>query len=417
MTDLLDQQTLHTIRQDFPILSQSMQGQPLIYFDNAATTQKPQAMLDVLNHFYTHFNANSHRGVHQYAYETTEAYEGVRSKIAEYLKVKSKEIIFNSGTTMGINMIAKHLIKPKLQPGDKILVTHLEHHSNLVPWQMLAKETGAELVYMPVDSSTYLIDLEKLNGLLDETVKVVTTHHVSNVIGVEQPLKALSELIRKNTEAYFIVDGAQGAPHLPLDFNTLDVDAYLFSAHKLYGPTGLGIMYLPEKNHEHTEPFFYGGEMIHYVGETDSNFKGAPWRYEAGTQPIAQVIAFGATLDYLATLDQSSLRKHELTLTQHLIELLAAIEGIEVYHSHKEPSHGIVSFNIEGVHPHDAASAYDLSGIAVRAGHHCAQPLMRILNVPATLRASLSFYNTLEEVDRFIEVTREVKEFFARGNG
>lgn len=415
MNKLLKDETLKTLRSAFPILKSEINEKPLIYFDNAATSQKPHAMLDGLKHYYTTMNANSHRGVHELARQTTEAYEAVRLQIADWFGVKENEILFNSGTTMGLNFVAQSLVKPQLTPGSKVLVTVLEHHSNLVPWQEIAKATGAELVYIPVDPETYLIDLDALEKELDDTVKAVAIHHVSNVIGVEQPIQEITQLVRQKTQAFIIADGAQAAPHMRVNLKELNVDAYLMSAHKMYGPTGLGIAYLNERVHALAAPFLFGGEMINVVGDHSSDFKNSPWRYEAGTQPIAEVIAFGKVLQFLQAQNLEALYRHEQALTNRLIEGLTAIPGISLYRSATEPHHGIVSFNIDGVHPHDAATGYDLEGIAVRAGHHCAQPLMRYLGVVATLRASLSFYNTPEEVDYFVSVTERIKEFFTGG--
>ncbi len=415
MSKLLSAEQLTEIRKDFPILERRVHDQPLIYLDNAATSQKPQAMIDGMVDYYTNHNANSHRGVHQLALESTEAYEAVRTKIADWLNVGSNEIIFNSGTTEGINTIAFGLARSVLEPGDKILLTYLEHHANFVPWQEAAKLSGAEIVFMPIDPQTYKIDLDAVTELLDETVKVVATHHVSNVIGVQQPIKELGQLIREQSNAYFIVDGAQAAPHLRIDLQDLDVDAYCFSAHKMYGPTGLGIMYLNERIHHQIVPFIYGGEMINQVQDYSSDYKASPWKYEGGTQPIAQVISFGKTLDYLAQLPLDDIFAHEQALTERLTQQLAMIENVSIYQSATETPHGIVSFNISTIHPHDAATAYDLEGIAIRAGHHCAQPLMRLLDVPATLRASIAFYNTAEEIDTFVQVTGRIKEFFEHG--
>lgn len=411
----LNKQQLEQIRGDFPILKRQVHNKPLIYFDNAATSQKPQAMLDGLVNYYTVMNANSHRGVHELAMETTENYEQVRQELARWFGVKEHEINFNSGTTMGLNAVAQGLVKPLLNKGDKILVTVLEHHSNLVPWQEIAKEKEAELVFIPIHPETFLIDLDALTELLDESVKAVSIHHVSNVIGVEQPIKQIAQLVHQLSSAVMIVDGAQAAPHLSLNLKDLDIDAYLFSAHKMYGPTGLGVAYLNERVHRQTVPLLFGGEMINLVHDHTSDFKNAPWRYEAGTQPIAQVIAFGETLTYLKNHDLKALFEHELALTEQLIVGLEAIDGVTVFKSQSEKHHGIVSFNINGVHPHDAATGYDLEGIALRAGHHCAQPLMRYLKQTATLRASLSFYNTAEEVAYFVDVTKQIKEFFTGG--
>ncbi|MBG9981995.1 SufS family cysteine desulfurase [Aerococcaceae bacterium DSM 111020] len=415
MSKLLNAKQLATIRDEFPVLQRTVHDQPLIYLDNAATSQKPKAMIEGMLDYYTYHNANSHRGVHQLALESTEAFEAVRGQIADWLQVQTNEIIFNSGTTEGINAIAFGLGLSVLEPGDKIFLTQLEHHANLVPWQEVAKLTGAEIVFMPVDPQTYVIDLQGVAKILDQSVKIVATHHVSNVIGVQQPINELSKIIREYTNAHIIIDGAQSVSHLKLNLKNLDIDAYCFSAHKMYGPTGLGIMYINERIHQDMAPFKYGGEMINQVDDFSSNYKVSPWKYEGGTQPIAEVVSFGKTLDYLSQLPMDELWEHEQALTDRLIHQLSAMDGVSIYQDISQETHGIVSYNIEAIHPHDAATAYDLEGIAIRAGHHCAQPLMRILNVPATLRASISFYNTVEEIDYFVQVTKRIKEFFEHG--
>lgn len=400
---------INSLRQQFPILNQTVNDEPLIYFDNAATTQKPQVVLEAMMRYYQEDNANIHRGVHSLAERATTQYEAVRSKVAQFIGAKAtNEIIYTSGTTASLNFLARGLIEPIMKKGDIILTTTLEHHSNYVPWQAVCQRTGAKLKMLPL-TEDFTVDLAQLpQAEALKSVKALVIQHVSNVLGVEQPLRQLTEWAHQHN-IVVIVDGAQAVAHQSLDIEALGVDAYCFSGHKLYGPTGIGICYLNRRHHATCQPFFYGGEMIHYVGDETSNYKEAPWKFEGGTPPIAEVIGLGAAIDWLNDIGMKPLQTHVQQLTQRLTQGMSEIDGVTVYH---QGQNGILSFNIEGVHPHDAATGYDMEGIAVRAGHHCAQPLMRYLGVHATLRASLAVYNTEAEVNHFIEVTKNVKEFF-----
>lgn len=400
---------INPLRQQFPILNQTVNDEPLIYFDNAATTQKPQVVLDAMMRYYQEDNANIHRGVHSLAERATTQYEAVRSKVAQFIGAKAmNEIIYTSGTTASLNFLARGLVEPLMKKGDIILTTTLEHHSNFVPWQAVCQRTGAKLKMLPL-TEDFTVDLAQLpQAEALKSVKALVIQHVSNVLGVEQPVRQLTEWAHQHN-IIVIVDGAQAVAHQSLDIEALGVDAYCFSGHKLYGPTGIGICYLNRRHHATCQPFFYGGEMIHYVGDETSNYKEAPWKFEGGTPPIAEVIGLGAAIDWLNDIGMKPLQTHVQQLTQRLTQGMSEIDGVTVYH---QGQNGILSFNIEGVHPHDAATGYDMEGIAVRAGHHCAQPLMRYLGVHATLRASLAVYNTEAEVNHFIEVTKKVKEFF-----
>lgn len=400
---------INPLRQQFPILNQTVNDEPLIYFDNAATTQKPQVVLDAMMRYYQEDNANIHRGVHSLAERATTQYEAVRSKVAQFIGAKAmNEIIYTSGTTASLNFLARGLVEPLMKKGDIILTTTLEHHSNFVPWQAVCQRTGAKLKMLPL-TEDFTVDLAQLpQAEALKSVKALVIQHVSNVLGVEQPVRQLTEWAHQHN-IIVIVDGAQAVAHKSLDIEALGVDAYCFSGHKLYGPTGIGICYLNRRHHATCQPFFYGGEMIHYVGDETSNYKEAPWKFEGGTPPIAEVIGLGAAIDWLNDIGMKPLQTHVQQLTQRLTQGMSEIDGVTVYH---QGQNGILSFNIEGVHPHDAATGYDMEGIAVRAGHHCAQPLMRYLGVHATLRASLAVYNTEAEVNHFIEVTKKVKEFF-----
>lgn len=400
---------INPLRQQFPILNQTVNDEPLIYFDNAATTQKPQVVLEAMMRYYQEDNANIHRGVHSLAERATTQYEVVRSKVAQFIGAKAtNEIIYTSGTTASLNFLARGLVEPIMKKGDIILTTTLEHHSNYVPWQAVCQRTGAKLKMMSL-TEDFTVDLAQLpQSEALKSVKALVIQHVSNVLGVEQPIRQLTEWAHQHN-IIVVVDGAQAVAHQSLDIEALGVDAYCFSGHKLYGPTGIGICYLNRRHHATCQPFFYGGEMIHYVGDETSNYKEAPWKFEGGTPPIAEVIGLGAAIDWLNDIGMKPLQTHVQQLTQRLTQGMSEIDGVTVYH---QGQNGILSFNIDGVHPHDAATGYDMEGIAVRAGHHCAQPLMRYLGVHATLRASLAVYNTEAEVNHFIEVTKNVKEFF-----
>lgn len=400
---------INPLRQQFPILNQTVNDEPLIYFDNAATTQKPQVVLEAMMRYYQEDNANIHRGVHSLAERATTQYEAVRTKVAQFIGAKAtNEIIYTSGTTASLNFLARSLVEPLMKKGDIILTTTLEHHSNFVPWQAVCQRTGAKLKMMSL-TEDFTVDLAQLpQSEALKSVKALVIQHVSNVLGVEQPIRQLTEWAHQHN-IIVIVDGAQAVAHQSLDIEALGVDAYCFSGHKLYGPTGIGICYLNRRHHATCQPFFYGGEMIHYVGDETSNYKEAPWKFEGGTPPIAEVIGLGAAIDWLNDIGMKPLQTHVQQLTQRLTQGMSEIDGVTVYH---QGQNGILSFNIDGVHPHDAATGYDMEGIAVRAGHHCAQPLMRYLGVHATLRASLAVYNTEAEVNHFIEVTKNVKEFF-----
>ena len=405
------------LRRDFPALHQRVNDEALIYFDNAATTHKPKVVLDRLLGFYEQDNANIHRGVHALAERATSQYEAARQTVSQFIgSSDASQVFFNSGTTAGINFLARGLVEPYLTAGDQVMVTVLEHHSNLVPWQEVCRRTGAELVYAPLNPATGQVDLAVLASQAPSSrLKVIAIQHISNVLGIEQPIKQLTDWAHQR-EILVLVDGAQTVAHRPVDVEALGVDAYCFSGHKIFAPTGIGVCYLKAEHHARTEPVNFGGEMIHQVGDVTSDYKQAPWKFEAGTPPIAQAIALAAALDYVTATGWSAIQSHQAELTQQLLTGLKQIEGIELYHPTQQTHfHGIISFNLSGIHPHDAATGYDLEGIALRAGHHCAQPLMRHLKVQATLRASLSLYNTSAEVDQFLVSTQRIKEFFSHG--
>lgn len=409
------QQEQAQLRAQFPILNQHVNHEPLIYLDNAATTQKPTSVINELVRFYQEDNANIHRGVHTLAERSTALYEQARSQVQHFIGARhSSEIIFTSSTTAGLNFVAMNLVMPQLSAQDVIYTTIAEHHSNLVPWQEVAKRSQATLAFLPLDDIGQ-VDVTQLESL-PVPPKVVAIHHVSNVLGVTQPIKEIAEWVHRHG-GMIIVDGAQAVAHCRLNVSDLNVDAYCFSGHKLYGPTGIGVCYLNEKWHNVSAPFFYGGEMIHDVGDTESNYKISPWKFEGGTPPIAQAIGLRKAIEFMTQLGLDRIAQYEQQLTAQLVRGLRDIDGVQLYGSYNADNvrHGIVSFNIEGVHPHDAATGYDMEGIAVRAGHHCAQPLMRYLQVGATLRMSVAVYNTPEDIQQAIESTKRVKEFFTNG--
>ena len=401
------------IRQDFPILTTKVNDEPLIYLDNAATTQKPQQVMDAIEHYYQTMNANVYRSPHTLSYMATEAYEGVRQRAADYLGAQSaEEIVFTKGTTHSLNLVAQGYAQSLLQPGDQIGLTITEHHANLVPWQQVAKRTGAELVFLPVDPVTGQIELEQANGLITDKMRLLTVSHVSNVLGVTQPIQQLAERIHQ-VGGVIVVDGAQAAAYHPLDVTELDVDFYALSGHKMCGPTGIGILYGKKSLLHQTQPIEFGGEMINHVGLYEANWKPAPYCFEAGTPNIAGVIGLGAAMDYLDSVGRPQIYQHVQALTDWTIQALRDIEGVTIYGSQEPEEHaGVISFNIDQIHPHDVATAMDQLGIAIRAGHHCCQPLMRHLEVPATARASFFAYNTQSDAEQFVKAVQLTKEYF-----
>ncbi|PKY87853.1 cysteine desulfurase CsdA [Falseniella ignava] len=401
------------IRQDFPILTTKVNDESLIYLDNAATTQKPQQVIDVIEHYYETMNANVYRSPHTLSYMATEAYEGVRQRAADYLGAQSaEEIVFTKGTTHSLNLVAQGYAQSILQPGDQIGLTITEHHANLVPWQQVAKRTGAELVFLPVDPVTGQIELEQAMERITDKMRILTVSHVSNVLGVTQPIQQLAERIHQ-VGGVIVVDGAQAAAYHPLDVTELDVDFYALSGHKMCGPTGIGILYGKKSLLHQTQPIEFGGEMINQVGLYEANWKPAPYCFEAGTPNIAGVIGLGAAMDYLDSVGRPQIYQHVQALTDWTIQALREIEGVTIYGSQNPGEHaGVISFNIDQIHPHDVATAMDQLGIAIRAGHHCCQPLMRHLEVPATARASFFAYNTQSDAEQFVRAVQLTKEYF-----
>ena len=400
-------------RNDFPILQEKINDEPLTYLDNAATTQKPRAVIAALTRFYEHDNANVARGVYTLAQRATSQFEAGRSAIAHWLGASADEIIFTRGTTTSLNWLAQSWAPLCVQPGDEIIISVMEHHSNLVPWQQAAQRLGAKLRYIELTDDGKL-DLQQYQQLLNPRTKIVAITQVSNVLGTINPIKKMTQMAH-DCGAYMIVDGAQAAGHFPVDGSRLDCDFYALSAHKIYGPTGLGILYGKKALLAKMPPSEFGGEMINLVTRQKTDFKPAPAKFEAGTLPIAQVIGFHAALRYLRQFNPAKLRHHEQTLVQSAYQQLAEIPGVQVYGPSLGEERGpVLAFNLEGVHPHDLATVLDTQGIAIRAGHHCVQPLMQDLGVNATARASFAIYNNQKDVQRLVEAVRLAKGFFER---
>ncbi|SFA47740.1 L-selenocysteine selenide-lyase (L-alanine-forming) [Parageobacillus thermantarcticus] len=397
------------IRRLFPILDQKVNGKPLVYLDNAATSQKPLSVIEALDRYYREYNSNVHRGVHTLGTKATDAYEGAREKVRRFINAKStQEIIFTRGTTTALNMVATSYGRANLQEGDEIVITYMEHHSNLIPWQQAAKRTGATLKYIPLQADG-TIDMKDVEATVTENTKIVAVAHVSNVLGTINPIKEIARVAHQRG-AVIVVDAAQSAPHMKIDVQDLDCDFLAFSGHKMCGPTGIGVLYGKRELLEKMEPVEFGGEMIDFVELYESTWKELPWKFEGGTPIIAGAIGLGAAIDFLEEIGLDNIAAHEQELAQYALERLSAIEGLTIY----GPKHrgGLVTFNIEGVHPHDVATVLDAEGIAVRAGHHCAQPLMKWLNVTATARASFYLYNTKEEIDQLADALQKTKEYF-----
>ncbi|WP_071393658.1 cysteine desulfurase [Bacillus tuaregi] len=401
------------IKQLFPILNQEVNGHPLVYLDSAATSQKPIQVIDAITNYYRQDNSNVHRGVHTLGTRATDAYEGAREKVRKFINAKSiEEIIFTRGTTTALNLVASSYGKANLKEGDEIVITYMEHHSNLIPWQQVAKDTGATLKYFPLQEDGTL-SLDDVRATITSNTKLVAITMVSNVLGTMNPIKEIAKIAHDNG-AVIVVDGAQGAPHVKLDVQDLDVDFLGFSGHKMCGPTGIGALYGKKKLLENMEPIEFGGEMIDFVGLYESTWKELPWRFEGGTPIIAGAIGLGAAIDFLEEIGLDNILEHEHKLAAYTLEKMSAIEGISIYGPKEaEKRAGVVTFNLSDVHPHDVATVLDAEGIAVRAGHHCAQPLMKWLDVSATARASFYLYNSEEDIDRLVEGLVKTKEYFS----
>lgn len=401
------------LRKDFPILDQKVHGQPLIYFDNAATSQKPRAVIDALVHYYEHDNANVHRGIHELSNRATASFEAARERTAKFLNARSaEEIIFTRGTTEGVNLVATSWGNHNVKSGDVILLTEMEHHSNLVPWQLLAERTGAKLAFLPVTGDIGQIDMSRVDELLTSRVKMFSMVHISNSLGTINPIVELCARARKLGVTTF-VDAAQSAGHRPLDVQEIGCDFLALSGHKMCGPTGIGALYGRGEVLEKMPPYHGGGEMILNVEYQKSTWKHAPHKFEAGTPDIAGVIGLGAAMDYLDSIGRDKIMQHDLELGAYAFAKLSGLKNIRLFGPHVGRA-GLVSFLLDGVHAHDVTELANQRGIALRGGHHCTQPLMHKLGVESTSRASFYFYNTTEEIDRLVEVLREIQKFFGQ---
>ncbi|TMU84501.1 cysteine desulfurase [Bacillus sp. BHET2] len=401
------------IRKQFPILDQEVNGHPLVYLDSAATSQKPVSVIEAMNDYYRGYNSNVHRGVHTLGTRATDGYEGAREKVRNFINASStQEVIFTRGTTTAINTVAASYGRANLSEGDEIVITHMEHHSNIIPWQQLAKETGATLKYVPLQEDG-TIAIEDVRATVTTQTKIVSIMMVSNVLGTMNPIKEITKIAHEN-DAVMVVDGAQAAPHMKVDVQDLDCDFFAFSGHKMVGPTGIGVLYGKKKLLNKMEPVEFGGEMIDFVGLQESTWKELPWKFEGGTPIIAGAIGLGAAIDFLEQVGLHNIEAHEHKLAAYALDKMNEVEGMKIFGPRDPGSRaGLVTFNIDDVHPHDVATVLDAEGIAVRAGHHCAQPLMKWLNVSATARASFYLYNTEEDIDKLVAGLVKTKEFFS----
>jgi cysteine desulfurase/selenocysteine lyase len=402
----------YALRNDFPIFKKKINGKELVYLDNASTTQKPYSVIDSITDFYTYYNSNIHRAVYQLAEEATELYEQSRKKIANFINACPEEIVFTRNTTESINLIAHSWARSNLKKDDGVVITELEHHSNIVPWQILCQEIGTRLEYAGIDENGFL-DLEHMIELISsKKVKLVSLSHMSNVLGTIVPIERIIKIAHEHGIPV-IVDGAQSVPHMPVNVKNMDCDFLVFSAHKMLGPTGVGVLYAKKELLANMRPFMGGGDMIKEVFKFHTNYNEVPYKFEAGTPNIADVVGFGAAIDYLEKIGMENIRRHEISLTEYALESMLSLKYVTVY-GPRDPKYrgGVISFNIADIHPHDLATIMNDHGIAIRSGHHCAQVLMQRLDVPATSRASFYIYNTKEEIDKFVNAIKEAGRIF-----
>lgn len=399
------------IREQFPILHQQVNGHPLVYLDSAASSQKPKAVIDALMHYYEWDNANVHRGVHTLGSRATEGYENARLKVAKFIGAKhSEEIVFTRGTTTAINLVASSYGEANVHEGDEIVITQMEHHSNLIPWQQLALRKKATLKYIPMQPDGH-IELEDVEKTITDKTKIVAIAYVSNVLGVVNPVQAIAKIAHRHG-AVIAIDGAQSTPHMKIDVQSLDCDFYTLSGHKMCAPTGIGALYGKKHLLEAMEPIEFGGEMINDVGLYESTWKELPGKFEGGTPIIADAIGLGAAIDFLESIGMEAIQAHEKELAAYAMSRLSEIEGITLY-GPREREVGVITFNLLDIHPHDVATVLDTKGVAIRAGHHCCQPLMRWLEASSTARASFYLYNTKKDIDSLVEALIQTKEYFA----
>ena len=402
------------IRKDFPILSRTIYGKPLVYLDNAATSQKPTSVIQSLVDYYESYNSNIHRGVHTLSMEATDRHEDARSKCTRFIGAKEdKSLIMVRNTTEAINLVAQTWGKHNISAGDEILTTHMEHHSNLVPWQKLAEQNGASLQFIELDEDG-MLNLSNIDDLITERTKLLALTHMSNVLGTINPVKELTAVAHK-MGAKVLIDGAQSVPHMKVDVTDIDCDFFAFSGHKMLAPTGIGVLYVKPEILESMDPFLFGGDMVSQVWDDTATWNDLPWKFEAGTPNIADLIGLGTAIDYLESLGMDEIREHEMALTGYALEQFDRLNGIKVF-GPKDLSKrgGVISFHSDDVHPHDMGTMLDREGIAIRTGHHCAMPLTRKLSVVATARASFYIYNTEEEVDKLTAAIRATLDYFAK---
>ena len=404
---------IQEIRKLFPILHQEINGNPLVYLDSSATSQKPVQVIEALDKYYREYNSNVHRGVHTLGTIATDHYEGAREKVRKFIHAKrAEEIIFMRGATTALNTVAVSYARANLAEGDEIVISYMEHHSNIIPWQQVAKQTGATLKYLPLQEDG-TISLDDVKETITDNTKLVSIVHVSNVLGVVNPIKEITKIAHEHG-AIMVVDGAQSAPHLKIDVQDLDCDFFAFSGHKMCGPTGIGVLYGKKHLLENMEPIEFGGEMIDFVDLYDSTWKELPWKFEAGTPIIGGAIGLAAAIDFLEEIGLDNIVAHEHKLAAYAMEKMSQVEGIKIF-GPADPAKrtALVTFNLDDVHPHDVATVLDAEGIAIRAGHHCAQPLMKWLKQSATARASFYLYNTEEEIDKLVQGLVKTKEYFS----
>lgn len=412
MDNLTESLNVSEIVKDFPILKQQVHGNRLAYLDSTATSQTPTQVIDAIDDYYKRYNSNVHRGVHTLGSLATDGYENARETVRRFINAKYfEEIIFTRGTTAAINIVAHSYGDANVNEGDEIVVTEMEHHANIVPWQQLAKRKKAELKFIPLTEDGELA-IEDVKATINEKTKIVAIAHVSNVLGTINDIKAIAEIAHEHG-AIISVDGAQAAPHMDIDMQDLDADFYSFSGHKMLGPTGIGVLYGKRTLLNNMEPVEFGGDMIDFVDKYKASWADLPTKFEAGTPLIAQAIGFAEAIKYLQNLGFEAIHQHEATLTQYAYDKMSEIEGIEIYGPTKDRRAGIITFNMTDVHAHDVATAVDTEGVAVRAGHHCAQPLMKWLKQSSTARASFYIYNTKEDIDQLVESLKQTKEFFS----
>lgn len=412
MDKLTESLNVSEIVKDFPILEQQVHGNRLAYLDSTATSQTPIQVIDAIDDYYKRYNSNVHRGVHTLGSLATDGYENARETVRRFINAKYfEEIIFTRGTTAAINIVAHSYGDANVSEGDEIVVTEMEHHANIVPWQQLAKRKKAELKFIPLTEDGELA-IEDVKATINEKTKIVAIAHVSNVLGTINDIKAITEIAHEHG-AIISVDGAQAAPHMDIDMQDLDADFYSFSGHKMLGPTGIGVLYGKRTLLNNMEPVEFGGDMIDFVDKYEASWADLPTKFEAGTPLIAQAIGFAEAIKYLQNLGFEAIHQHEATLTQYAYDKMSEIEGIEIYGPAKDRRAGIITFNMTDVHAHDVATAVDTEGVAVRAGHHCAQPLMKWLKQSSTARASFYIYNTTEDIDQLVEALKQTKEFFS----